>query len=70
MNTATIDAFEPNLQRGTAGLTNEQLLAVVISRLEAALHRDPDCRHTTNAWTKACETEMWLQRLAREKAGG
>jgi hypothetical protein len=66
MNATATDAFEPKVQKGTAGLSNEQLLATVIGRLEADLHRDPDCCHTMHAWTRAVECSMWLERLARE----
>jgi hypothetical protein len=52
----------PILEKGVNGVMNEDLLAIVIDRLEGFQSGDYKCRENAIALTKCQEALMWLEK--------
>jgi hypothetical protein len=61
----------PILETGVNGVTNEDLLAIVIHRLQGFQSGDFKCRENAIALTKCEEALLWLEKRTadREKRG-
>lgn len=65
---STIDfQHGPVLESGANGLHNEQLLAIVIHRLQGFQFGDFRCRENALALTKCQEALMWLESRTKDR---
>jgi hypothetical protein len=57
----------PILENGVNGLTDEDLIAIVIDRLQSFQKSDYSCRQNALAITKLEEAQMWLEHRTKER---
>jgi hypothetical protein len=57
----------PILENGVNGITNEDLLAIVIDRLQHFQSSEYSCRENSVAITKLQEAQMWLEERTKNR---